>query len=381
MLHSLVTDAAWEGEHIPSSVRLMTHWVPKSAGAIQRRTVHGVSPRRIRASSLSNVAGFAMRLLNEERRFACIDEVVGLQCRARGLKGVRVIVNYHGNGGSFLDYAKSRGVSIATDFIITPKNIEIEQAERQRWPGWEEQTTSAAVIAFYRRRMSWLVGLSDIYLCPSATVARDLAGLPGFDPARVRLVPYGAGGITVLAPQTQPGRVLFAGAAGLRKGLPYLAAAATLLKQRRAPVEIVIAGAAPQRIRQRPETQVLTFLGVLDRIRMAQELARADLFCLPSLAEGSASSVYEAMANGLPTVTTSSSGSVVTDGVDGLIVPERDGRALADAIERIVADRTLRQTMSAAARATTARYSDEACGRRFIEVITALIASRRPDEV
>ena len=64
-----------------------------------------------------------------------------------------------------------------------------------------------------------------------------------------------------------------------------------------------------------------------------------------------------------------SSGSVVRDGVEGLIVPERNAEAIADALTRIAADRRLRESMSAAALAAATRYSDEACGEQFIRVI------------
>jgi glycosyltransferase involved in cell wall biosynthesis len=200
-------------------------------------------------------------------------------------------------------------------------------------------------------------------------VARALADVPGFASERLRLAPYGISGVLLKPVRPTPGRVLFAGAAGLRKGLPYLAAAARLLKARRPEIAVVVAGHASDLVRARPETRDLAFLGVLDREQMADEYARADVFCLPSLAEGSATSIFEAMANGLPAVTTPSSGSVVTDGVEGLIVPERDAEGLAGAIERVIADRGLREQMSAAAILTAKRYDDAACGARFIEVV------------
>ena len=105
---------------------------------------------------------------------------------------------------------------------------------------------------------------------------------------------------------------------------------------------------------------------------VAHAFARADVFCLPSLTEGSSSAIFEALAFGVPVVTTASSGSVVTDGVDGFIVPERDAEAIASAIRRIVEDRELRQRMSESAKATAARFSDEACGAEFIRVIREL---------
>lgn len=375
LLHSAVTDAAWSENARSPAKWLASTLARRLQGPIARRTVD-IEAKRLHASVWPNIASTLLQWLHPEQRFAWIDEVQALRCRIRGLGGAKIVVNYHGNGGSFLDYARACGAKIVTDFVITPKNIEIEQAERDRWPDWESETTPAHVIEAYRRRMSKLVSLSDLYLCPSQTVARDLAEVPGFDPARVRLVPYGLSGVLLYPPEPVAGRVLFAGAAGLRKGLPYLAEAALILKQRRPKIEIVVAGHATSLVRSRPETQALTFLGKLGRDAMAREYARADVYCLPSLAEGSATSIFEAMANGLPTVTTSSSGSVVIDGVDGVIVPERDAAALAAAIERIVGDRELRNRMSEAAHATAERYNDKACGERFIAVIREAIAEQ-----
>jgi glycosyltransferase involved in cell wall biosynthesis len=221
--------------------------------------------------------------------------------------------------------------------------------------------------------MSWLVQISDLYFCPAPSVARDLADIPGFDPSRVRLVPYGISGVLRWRPKPIRGRVLFVGAAGLRKGLPYLAEAARVLKGRRPEIEIVVAGYASLEIRQRPETRDLQFLGVLGREAMADEFARADVFCLPSLAEGSATSIFEALAYGIPVITTASSGSLVSNGVEGLVVPERDAEAIASSIERIVEDRELRARMSTAALALATRYDDAQCGRRFISEVHDLV--------
>lgn len=376
MLHSLVTDAAWTGDDVGSLVGLAARFAPRLAGALARRRIAEIPGARLRASLAPNLAAVAKSFMHVERAFAVIDEALAWPNRFRGLDGADIVINYHGNGGSFLDYAKRRGASIVTDFVITPKYLEIEHRERSVWPGWESDRTSKSVIEFYRKRMSRLVALSDLYLCPSQAVARDLSDLPGFDAARLRILPYGASGVLLREARPRPGRVLFAGAAGLRKGIRYLAEAARILKQRRMDIEIVVAGVASPIVRAKPETRDLTFLGMLDRERMADEFAWADVFCLPSLAEGSATSIYEALANGLPVVTTEASGSVVRDGVEGSIVPERNAEAIADRVSLIVTDRRMRASMSAAALATASQYSDEACGHEFIGVIEALARAR-----
>lgn len=86
---------------------------------------------------------------------------------------------------------------------------------------------------------------------------------------------------------------------------------------------------------------------------MAALFKSADLVVLPSYREGLPKSLIEAAACGLPLVTCNTPGcrEVVTDGVDGLLVPPRDAVALAGAIERLLAGATLRTRLGRAARA------------------------------
>jgi glycosyltransferase involved in cell wall biosynthesis len=52
----------------------------------------------------------------------------------------------------------------------------------------------------------------------------------------------------------------------------------------------------------------------------------------PTLSEGSANVVYEALSAGLPVITTPSAGSIIQDGVDGVIIPPRSAAHLAEAL-------------------------------------------------
>lgn len=374
LLHSLVCDAAWSEEAGKWFSTIAKCIAPRILGSIERRTISGVSPGRIRASVLPNLASVFKFVTDQEHAFKLIDEVLALRLRTRGLRGAEVVVNYLGNGGSFLDYAKRQGARIVTDFISNPRYWEVVQTERARWPGWESDTSAASNMKVYQERIEHLVRISDIYLCPSRTVANDLAGVAGFDGTKVRIVPYGYSGGTLLPPTPRIGRILFAASVvTVTKGLPYLAEAARTLKASKPEIEIVVVGAVAPVVRTLAETQDIVFLGTLNQRQMAEELARADVFCLPSLAEGSPSAIFEAMANGVPIITTGSSGSMVEDGVEGFIVPERSGVALADAIVRLVFDRALRERMSTAARNAAQRYSAPACGAEFISVIRELL--------
>jgi glycosyltransferase involved in cell wall biosynthesis len=76
----------------------------------------------------------------------------------------------------------------------------------------------------------------------------------------------------------------------------------------------------------------------------------SDVFVLPTLEEGSALVVFEALASGLPVITTPQAGSVVRDGQDGFLVPIRDAEALAARLDLLRSDHVLRKEMSVSAR-------------------------------
>ena len=96
-------------------------------------------------------------------------------------------------------------------------------------------------------------------------------------------------------------------------------------------VELIL-GASPEEVRQR--------------------LWESDIFLLSSLSEGISNAALEAMACGLPVVTTDCGGmrEAVTDGTEGLVAEVRDTQALAKALERLIKEPKLRQEMGQAGR-------------------------------
>lgn len=115
--------------------------------------------------------------------------------------------------------------------------------------------------------------------------------------------------------------------------------------------------------------KTLTVVGEMPRSQIHAEYANADLFVLPTLSEGSATVCYEALAAGLPVVTTPNAGSVIRDGVDGMIVPIRDPQSLANQIAVLSRDRKRLDEMSQQALKTAGEYTWDQYGRRLIEVI------------
>ena len=100
---------------------------------------------------------------------------------------------------------------------------------------------------------------------------------------------------------------------------------------------------------------------------VGEALAAFDVAVFPSLWEGTPLTVLEALAMGKPIVSTDADGlrDVLTDAHDALMVPRRDGTALAEAIIRLAGDPASRDRLAANARATGAKYDIERFVRKM----------------
>jgi glycosyltransferase involved in cell wall biosynthesis len=97
----------------------------------------------------------------------------------------------------------------------------------------------------------------------------------------------------------------------------------------------------------------VTFTGALNQDEVSHWYAQADAFALPSFAEGIPVVLMEAMASGVPCVTTRITGipELIRDGQDGLLVTPSDSDELATALARLMDNPELRERFAAAGRA------------------------------
>jgi UDP-glucose:(heptosyl)LPS alpha-1,3-glucosyltransferase len=155
--------------------------------------------------------------------------------------------------------------------------------------------------------------------------------------------------------------LLFVGGGFARKGLGVLLEALSRLSRQESLRLAVLGRGSPGRWQRQAARLGLggrtSFTGpVRDAARY---YAAADLFVLPTLFDPFANATLEAMASGLPVVTTSRNGAaeILTPGADGMVIPDpRDAGALADALAALC-DPGRRAAMGARARETALRYS------------------------
>jgi starch synthase len=210
--------------------------------------------------------------------------------------------------------------------------------------------------------------LADVVLAGSEYVKGTLVA-QGVSTSRIVVVPYGVD-TARFVPRTQEEscpqrlRLLFAGHIGLRKGVRYLLDAVRELNTSRVDLTLLglVEGSGRGLVRYR---DYLTHRSHVPHSEMLRMFQQADVFVLPSLHEGSAYSTYEALACGLPVITTANSGSVVRDGIDGFIVPVRDVEALKEKILLLLCDRELREQMSRNARMRAEAFTWDAYHQRI----------------
>jgi glycosyltransferase involved in cell wall biosynthesis len=278
--------------------------------------------------------------------------------------------------GPLLVSAKQRGLSIVSEIYIPLSTERILAEERRRFPDWEPNVPDFSAIRREFGVEDLILKLSDYFVCSSDMVREDLIANWGIQRERTALVPYGMHARWFeIEPHSVRGRILFAGTAELRKGIHYFAMAVEKLVALGIRCEFRIAGNVQRSVADQKHCRHLTFLGRIPRADMAQEYAAADVFVLPSLSEASAEAIYEALACGIPIVTTWETGSVVRDSIEGRIVPSRDPEALANAIAEIIEDRQLRERMAHAARERARDFTWERYGERLVAALKSFAAS------
>ncbi len=204
------------------------------------------------------------------------------------------------------------------------------------------------------------------------------------------LIPGSGVDLTRFAPAPElappPVQIVLAARMLADKGVREFAQAAHILKDRGLNARFVLAGGldpanrtaiSEAELRQWQAQGDVTWLGqVAD---MAQLYRQSHIACLPSYREGLPKSLLEAAACGLPCVTTDVPGcrDIVVHEKTGLLVPARDAKNLAEALERLIEHAPERQHFGSAGRQMVERgYSNEAISAAILETYARLLANQ-----
>lgn len=224
----------------------------------------------------------------------------------------------------------------------------------------------------YSERLDVECALADRILVGSGFV-RDSFVEMGYDPAKIAVVPYGVD-TTRFVPRTrartdQSFRALFVGQIGQRKGISYLLKAYEQFRRPNTELHIVGSYVSGHEVYRR-FVPLYRHTPNVPQSELPALFHEADVFVFPSLIEGMPLVILEAMACGVPVITTRQGpADIVRDGIDGFFVPIRDAEAIAMRLEQLHRDPQLRHQMSRSARNRALQFTWDRYARRAADVV------------
>lgn len=209
-----------------------------------------------------------------------------------------------------------------------------------------------------RKFISWALSLSDSLIA----VSRESAG-------RLREI-TGAANISVITNAIDTSifdagrrvsdddtvRLLFVGAVGKLKGERDLIKALAILRDSKPNIKVSLLGYGAENLKDYCEQlgvgEFIEFTGAVSMSERIGFFQKADIFVLPTYAEAMPMSIIEAMAAGLPVISTPVGGipEIIEDGKTGLLFPPGDANALAEKISFLLNDKDARIAIGERAR-------------------------------
>ncbi|MFC1683057.1 glycosyltransferase family 4 protein [Candidatus Zixiibacteriota bacterium] len=294
----------------------------------------GTGSSHVRWLSLSRRFGRALRALRQRRRFDLVhftDAREALLCPLRGTLAV-------GNMNDYYFAAASRNPwAFRADYI-----------------DWGVRWAYYNSVRFLERRA--LKKLTAV-ICNSRYTREKLAGAYHLAAEKLPVI-YKSIDLSRYDFQPSPGdqddpRILFIGGNVQRKGLPTLVRAATVILEALPGAIFVVVGdnqnlgAMKDLCRRSGVAESFQFLGWQSHDQIQKHYHGASVFVMPSLIEAFGVVFLEAMAMGVPVIGGDVGGTreLIQDGINGLLVPARDHRALARKVLLVLQDETVRRDL------------------------------------
>jgi glycosyltransferase involved in cell wall biosynthesis len=203
---------------------------------------------------------------------------------------------------------------------------------------------------------------SELIIAVSAFTARQVEQLLDVEPSRIRVIHHGVCPVAP-APAVQEQMILSVGAIQRRKNTTRLVEA---FEQLDSGWKLILAGSSGfesqetlQRIERSPRKDDIQVLGYVSSPQLEELYRRAAIFAFPSLDEGFGMPILDAMARGVPVLTSNVSAMPEVAGDAGLLVDPRDVTSIADGLRRLTEDTELREKLNRAGFARVQEFSWE----------------------
>ncbi len=275
-----------------------------------------------------------------------LDEVVATRLLKQNAKQkISAVYAYEDGALATFRAAKKLGIKCIYDLPIAywETSLKLLKEEAIRLPQWAQTLgggTSASIAKLERKTKE--LELADTIICPGTFVKNSIPSW-ALD-KQIIMSPFGSPVQTKnsTAERCQRNgrlRVLFVGSMGQRKGLGDLFAAMRLLNTDE--VELVVMGSPLASMDfYKKEFNHFTFEAGRQHEKVLELMRSCDVLCLPSIVEGRALVMQEAMSQGLPVIITANTGGedLIIEGQTGYLIPIRSPHLIAEKISILLDD-------------------------------------------
>lgn len=353
---------------------------------VSRFAPHGALPevgdRLVRADLLQNAYLASLRLrapVSISSELAHLSKVwIDHVCKAH-LRHCDTFLFYNGCGLASARECQHRGITSIVETVNSHVIVQQEllreehRAAGLRWRPFHKRETARRVKEYQ---------VADYILTPSEFVKQSFLA-QGHAPERILKVPYRVRRI----PGTEVNdylntegvddvfRILYVGTLSLRKGLRYLVEAFRKFQHPHKELWLVGPSAPPTGLDGQRIPDGVKFIGTLKGKELLSAYRKATVFCLPTIEDGFGLVMAEALANGIPVISTVNSGAadLYSHGKEGYILPIRDANAIHDALNQLAEEQGLRERFSRNARSR----AEEMFAQSASEVISPLASAIR----
>ncbi|PSR17666.1 glycosyl transferase family 1 [filamentous cyanobacterium CCP3] len=265
--------------------------------------------------------------------YACLDRHVA----QHHLDRLDAVYAYEDGAALTFQAAKQRGIQCFYELPIVFHRTarQIQQDEAALFPKFALSLQAVHEPQWKLDRKDQEVDLADHIFVPSSMTRQSLLDA-GIAPERISVIPYGAP-VDYFKPKPKPDRTfraLFVGRVGPRKGVHYLLEAWKKLQLYDAELKLVGVNEFPTGWLESHRDHIHYLPGV-PHATLGQHYCSASVLVFPSLVEGFGLVQLEAMACGVPIITTPNAAGpdIITDGVEGFIISIRDSEAIQERLE------------------------------------------------
>jgi alpha-maltose-1-phosphate synthase len=263
--------------------------------------------------------------------------VLDLQVAEHHLQGLDAIYSYEDLAAATFQKAKVQGVLCLYDLPIPYYRMtgDVMLLEAELFPDLSSAIMSIRESSSKIDRKQQEIQLADHIFVASSITKQSLLNI-GVEIEKISVIPYGAP-VDYFQPQPKQDnsfRALFLGQMSPRKGIHYLLAAWRNLNLKDSELLLVGQNCYPPGWLEQ-YSDICKYVPSVPHLFLNQYYSSASIFVFPSLIEGFGLVLLEAMACGVPIITTSNTAGpdIITDGVEGFIIPIRDVAAIEEKLE------------------------------------------------